>query len=354
MKSSVGFSLFIVAVLLLAIFIGFQSKLVSPDLPYDDIQKGLNQKIIIKFSHVVAENTPKGLAVEYFASKVHQKTNGKVEVQVYPNATLYTDINEMQALQQGEIQMIAPAFSNISTILPSWLALDLPFAFPNQLAVDESLQGEVGQMLFDSLEEKEMKGLAFWNNGFKHVTSNQRRLLVPEDFRGQRFRIIQSEVLEDQFNSFHAEAVSIPFNEVYRSIEKGIVDGQENTISNIFSKRLYRVQKYMTISNHGYLGYAVIMNKDFWNRLSPDIQSVLLEAIQETTKWNNNLAIKMNDIQLNQLRNMAVMKIDELTDEQRYQWIVATDPLYDKYANKIGPKLVAKIKEIRTKYTFPK
>ncbi len=354
MRSGVGISFFILAILMTAIVVGFQSELLSSDLPYDDEQKGLDQRIIIKFSHVVAENTPKGLAVDRFANLVAEKTNGKVEVQVYPNGILYSDKDEFQALSQGKIQMIAPAYSKISTIIPSWLVLDLPFAFPNQQAVNESLQGDIGKILFQTLEAKNMKGLAFWSNGFKQVTSNQRRLLTPEDFRGQRFRIMPSRVLEDQYKLLHAEPVAIPFNEVYRNIEQGTVDGQENTISNIFTKRLYLGQKYMTLSNHGYLGYAVIVNKSFWEKLPPDIQTVLLDALRETTNWNNQLAISMNEKQLDQLRNMGVIEIDQLTNEERQQWIQATDPLYDQYSDIIGYGLVQKIKQIRSKYTFPK
>lgn len=353
MRSAIGISLFIIAILMTAVVIGFPTELGSTDLAYDDEQTGLNQRIVIKFSHVVAENTPKGLAADQFAQLVSEKTHGKVEVQVYPNSILYSDKDEFQALWQGDIQMIAPAFSKISTIYPSWLVLDLPFAFPNQQAVDESLQGEIGQILFRTLESKNMKGLAFWSNGFKQVTSNQHPMLMPENFRGQRFRIMPSKVLEDQYRLLQAQPIPIPFNEVYRNIEKGTIDGQENTISNIFTKRLYLGQKYLTLSNHGYLGYAVIINKSFWEKLPTNIQNAIQEALQETTEWNNQMAVSMNDKQLNQLRNMSVLQIDELTSEQRTQWIQATDSLYNKYADTIGYDLVNKVKYIRNKYSYP-
>lgn len=351
MRSIIGMSLFIITVLAAAIVIGFQSELGSTNLPYDDEQKGFNQRIVIKFSHVVAENTPKGLAVDQFANLVAEKTHGKVEVQVYPNSILYSDKDEFQALWDGKIQMIAPAFSNISTLYPSWLVLDLPFAFPNQQAVDESLHGEIGKILCQTLESRNMKGLAFWSNGFKQVTSNRRPLLTPEDFRGQKIRIMPSKVLEDQYRLLHADPVPIPFSEVYRNIENGTVDGQENTISNIYTKRLYLGQKYLTLSNHGYLGYAVIVNKSFWDKLPADIQKSIQEALQETTDWNNRLAVSMNEKQLNQLRNMSVIQIDKLSNEQRNQWIQVTDPLYNKYADTIGYDLVNKVKQIRNKYT---
>lgn len=354
MKSGIKISLLILALLMIAVVVGFQTSLFSHKLPYDDEQKGLNERIVIKFSHVVAENTPKGLAVDRFANLVAEKTNGKVEVQVYPNGILYSDQDEFQALWQGDIQMIAPAYSKISTIYPSWLALDLPFAFPTQQAVNEALQGEIGTILFQTLETKNMKGLAFWSNGFKQVTSNQRKLLTPDDFRGQRIRIMPSKVLEEQYQLFHAEPVSIPFNEVFSNIENGNVDGQENTVSNIFTKRLYQGQKYLTISNHGYLGYAVIVNKAFWEKLPSSVQTPIIEALKETTDWNNQMSTSMNEKQLVQLRNMGVIEIDELTNTHREKWIKAIEPLYDKYEDTIGRDLLMKIKQIRDKYTFPK
>ncbi|MGD8190545.1 DctP family TRAP transporter solute-binding subunit [Brevibacillus ginsengisoli] len=353
MRSIIGISIIIIGILITAVVIGFRSELGSNNLSYDDEQKGLNQRIIIKFSHVVAENTPKGLAVDQFANLVSEKTNGKVEVQVYPNGILYSDKDEFQALWQGNIQMIAPAYSKISTLYPSWMVLDLPFAFPNQQAVDESLHGEIGQILFHTLESKNMKGLAFWSNGFKQVTSNQHPILTPKDFREQKIRIMPSKVLEDQYRLLGAQPVPIPFNEVYQNIENGTVDGQENTISNIFTKRLYLGQKYLTLSNHGYLGYAVIVNKSFWDKLPSDIQDKIQEALQETSVWNNQKAVSMNEKQLNELRTMSVLQIHELTNEQRNQWIQATDPLYNKYADTIGYGLVNKVKQIRNKYAYP-
>jgi C4-dicarboxylate-binding protein DctP len=346
MKAIIGIGFFIFLGLFAALLTGFGGNLAPGSLPYDEVQEGLNDRIIIKFSHVVAENTPKGLAAEKFAQLAAEKTHGRVEVQVYPNGILYSDQDEVDALMGGEIQMIAPAFSKLSSLIPAWLALDLPFAFRDQAEVDQALQGEIGQMLFRSLEQRQMVGLAFWNNGFKQMSSKLKPLITPEDFSGQRFRIMPSKVIEMQFQLLHAKAVPISFNEVYRSLERDEVEGQENTISNIYTKRLYTVQKYMTLSNHAYLGYAVVMNKAFWEKLPWDIQSELAEAMRETTEWANRQAVSMNERQLQELKATG-LQIHQLTPKERQRWEAAFQPIYDHYAPVIGRELMDKIAELR-------
>ncbi len=316
-------------------------------LGYDVEQEGLGQRIIIKFSHVVAENTPKGLTVERFAQLAHEKTGGRVEVQVYPNSILYSDHNEIDALMQNEIQMIAPAFSNLDSLDPAWLVLDLPFAFLNQSSVEKAFTGKIGQTLFATLEPKGMKGMAFWSNGFKQMTSKRNPLILPEDFAGQRFRIMSSDVLKEQFRVLNASAVPIAFNEVYQHIEGGSVDGQENTASNIYTKRLFLGQKYMTISNHGYLGYAVIVNKAFWESLPSDIQQKLSEAMSEATAWNYGQAALMNEQQLAFLKEDAELQVHELTPDERQRWQEAFQPVYKRFAPIIGEELMNQIKQLQ-------
>ncbi len=347
MKPFASIGLFILIGLLTALVTGFRTDMLFTQPAYDEEQEGLNERIIIKFSHVVAENTPKGLAVEKFSQLVKEKTQGRVEVQVFPNAILYSDDTEQQALMRGDIQMIAPAFSKLATVIPEWLAMDLPYAFQNEKDVEQAFRGSIGRMLFETLEPHNMKGLAFWSNGFKQITSNE-PILHPQDFAGHRLRIMSSsKVLAAQFRNLRAEAVDIPFNLVYQKLESGEVDGQENTISNIFTKRLYQVQKHLTLSNHGYLGYGVIVNKAFWDRLPPDIQANLTEAMREATLYNNKLAIWMNEQQLKQIKQISSLQIHELSPEERDVWRQAMQPVYKQFTPIIGGELVGEIQKLQ-------
>lgn len=345
MRSVASIALFVLLGLASAIAIGFGGDLPLAKWSYDEEQEGLSERIIIKFSHVVAENTPKGLAVDRFSRLVKEKTNGRVEVQVFPNGILYSDNTELEALMNGEVQMIAPAYSKLSNQIPAWLAMDLPYAFRDEAQVQHAVNGEIGHLLFQTLEPFNIKGMAFWSNGFKQFTSN-RPIHMPEDLRGQRFRIMPSKVLQAQFQTIGATAEDAPFTDVYRKLADGAVDGQENTISNIYTKRLYQVQKYMTISNHGYLGYAVIMNRSFWEQLPPDIQTDIEEAMRESTTYINELAVTMNQQQLQQMKEESSMEIHELTPQEQEVWRQAMQSVYTKFAPSIGKPLMDKIKEL--------
>ncbi|NOU54728.1 TRAP transporter substrate-binding protein [Brevibacillus borstelensis] len=347
MKSFLSITLVVVLGFLSAILIGFRTDLPFSPLAYDEEQEGLQDRLIIKFSHVVAENTPKGLAVERFSQLVKEKSNGRIEVQVFPNGILYSDITEYDALRNGDIQMIAPAFSNLADKIPEWSVLDLPFAFRDETDVEEAFNGEIGRLLFESLEPFDMKGMAFWNNGFKQMTSN-RPIRRPEDFKGQRFRIIQSKVLEAQFQALGAKGYGAPFTDVYQKLASGQVDGQENTISNIYTRRLYQVQRYMTLSNHGYLGYAVIMNKQFWEDLPPETQTIIQEALKETTAYSNQQALTINEQQWNQLQKMP-LEIHKLTAEETEVWQAAMKSVYDAFAPVIGPAIMKELEELHAK-----
>ncbi|USG64508.1 DctP family TRAP transporter solute-binding subunit [Brevibacillus ruminantium] len=341
MRSFISITLIVFLGFISAILIGFRADLPFSPLDYDEEQEGLQERIIIKFSHVVAENTPKGLAVERFSRLVKEKSNGHIEVQVFPNGILYSDITEGAALRNGDIQMIAPAFSNLADQIPQWSVLDLPFVFRNQEDVQEAFEGEIGRLLFESLEPYDMKGIAFWSNGFKQMTSNY-PIRLPEDFVGQRFRIIQSKVLEAQFQAMGAKAYGAPFIDVYQKLANSQVDGQENTISNIFTRKLYQVQHYLTLSNHGYLGYVVIMNRRFWEKLSPGTQAIIREAMEETTAYSNQLARAINEQQWDELQKMG-LEIHELTPEEKVAWEEAMKPVYEKFAPVIGPALMNEI-----------
>ncbi|MCS7460729.1 DctP family TRAP transporter solute-binding subunit [Paenibacillus doosanensis] len=350
MKSYLGIAAIVILGLMTALIVGFYPTVLQTPVVRDDEQQGLDQQIVIKFSHVVAENTPKGLAAQQFAQLVKEKTHDRVKVEVYPNGVLFSEVDEIRALQQGSVQMIAPSFPNLSDLLPSWMALDLPFAFLSEEAVQEAFDGKIGQTLLDQLQTVDMKGMAFWGNGFKQMTSSKGPIIHPSDLKGQHFRTMRSKLLDAEFRMFDMRTTEMPFNQVYRNYENGTVDGGENSISNIYTKKFYQVQKYMTISNHGYLGYAVLMNRSFWQKLPRDVQQQIGEAMQETTQWANRNAVLMNEKQLEEIRRESQMQIYTLTPEERAEWMRAWDPIYSQYESAIGPELIKQIRQLQRKY----
>ncbi|ACL19126.1 TRAP dicarboxylate transporter, DctP subunit [Desulfitobacterium hafniense DCB-2] len=307
----------------------------------DQQQVTKDERIVIKFSHVVAENSPKGLAAERFASLVRRRTGGYVEVQVYPNSELYKDGEEFDALKNGAIEMIAPATSKLSAMIPEWQLFDLPYAFNNLENIPYFVDGPVGQMLLARLEEHSMLGLAVWHNGFKQMTNSSHPLQRPEDYRGLEFRIMPfSNTLKYQFEVLGAVAHPLAFSDVHAALETGGVDGEENTISNIFTQRFDQVQKYLTISDHGYLGYIVIVNKEFWEGLPEGIRKILEEALAEVTLWEREKAAEVNAQQLAALEREGEIKIHYLNAEEQKALEEALAPVYEMLAEDIGTELV--------------
>lgn len=317
--------------------------------PYDDEQEGLQDHLVIRFSHVVAEHTPKGLAAQIFASLVHEKSNGAIKVEVYPNAMLYSDEEEIKALQKGDIEMIAPAFSKLTSLSPSWQVLDLPFIFKHEKEANEALRGQLGESLFNELKPLGIHGLAFWANGFKQMTNSVRPLKNPSDFQSLRFRTMPSPVIQRQFELLGATTKAIPFNETYRFLYHGMLDGQENTISNIYTKKFYEVQPFITISNHAYLGYAVLMNEAFWSRLTKEQQDIITEALAEATEWMEKQAEQMNKQQLDILKQDKTLYIHTLTESEKEEWKEKLQPLYEEFLNEIEEPMLQYLPWFETK-----
>jgi C4-dicarboxylate-binding protein DctP len=332
---------------MLALYFGYQNLFPHAEPPYDDDQEGLNDQIVFKFSHVVAENTPKGQAAAKFAKLVDEKSDGAIKIVVFPNGSLYSDIEEINALKDGEVHMIAPSTSKLGMLSPQWGVLDLPFAFSDYEAVTKGVHGPLGEKLLRSLQKKGIKGLAHWPNGFKQLTNNKGPVIAPEDIAGQHFRIMQSEIIEAQFGLLGAIAQQESFNSTFKLMEEGKVDGEENTISNIYSRKFYTVQKHMTITNHGYLGYAVMMSQEVWNRQSEKTRQILLEAMKETTAWNDINARKLNEEQLALIKENSAIQIHELSQAEKQQWIDKLEPLYEEYGEMIGPQLMQDLKELK-------
>lgn len=311
---------------------------------WDREQISPEQKLVIKFSHVVAENTPKGLAAQRFARLVQERTDGRVEVQVFPNSTLYADGEEMQALKEGAVQIIAPATSKLGSLFPCWQLLDLPYAFEDIDSVHRVLEGPIGQKLTKSLEDQGFIVLGFWDNGFKQLTNDKKPIITPSDVQGMRFRVmINNTLLEEQFRILGAMPTPMPFKDVYRALENSVIMGQENTISNIYSKKFYNVQKYITLTNHGYLGYVVMANKDYWEGLPEDIRKVMEETLAEVTEWEQSMAAEINEMDFKQIEANKKVVITTLSPQERKAWENAFKPLYNMFAEKIDKDLVAEL-----------
>ncbi len=254
----------------------------------------LAEPISIKFSHVVAQDTPKGLAAEFFKKRAEELTQGKVKVEVYPNSQLYKDKQEMEALQLGAVQMLAPSLAKFGPLgVKEFEVFDLPFIFNDYDDLHKVTKGPAGKALLDKLAPKGILGLAYWDNGFKSFSANS-PIKTPADLKGKKLRIQNSKVLEEQMRTIKAIPQMLAFSEVYQALQTGVVDGTENPISNFYTQKMHEVQKYMTITDHGYLGYAVIVNKKFWDGLPADIRTQLETALVEATDYANNIAMDMS------------------------------------------------------------
>ena len=267
------------------------------------------QPLVIKFSHVVAQDTPKGKASEFFAKRAGELTGGKVKVEVYANSTLYKDKEEMEALQIGAVQMLAPSLAKFGPLgAREFEVFDLPFIFDNSDELHKVTTGPVGKQLFGKLQSRGITGLAYWDNGFKSFSANK-PLKAPEDFKGLKMRIQSSKVLEAQMRAVGALPQVMAFSEVYQALQTGVVDGTENPHSNLYTQKMHEVQKHMTVSDHGYLGYAVITNKKFWDGLPADVRGQLEKAMEEATAFANKIAKEENDGALEKVKALSLIHI---------------------------------------------
>ncbi|MEZ5726110.1 MAG: TRAP transporter substrate-binding protein [Paracoccaceae bacterium] len=301
------------------------------------------QDITIKFSHVVAPDTPKGKGAEKFKELAEQYTEGKVKVEIYPNSQLYKDKEELEALQLGSVQMLAPSLAKFGPLgIQDFEAFDLPYIFDGYDQLRKITDGEVGAAMLAKLEDKGIKGLAYWDNGFKIMSANS-PLLVPDDFLGLKMRIQSSKVLEAEMNALGAVPQVMAFSEVYQGLQTGVVDGTENPPSNMYTQKMNEVQKHATLSNHGYLGYAVIVNKEFWDGLPEDVRGQLEQAMAEATEFANGIAKDENDKSLQAMMDAGTTEFHEMTDEEKAAWKEALMPVREEMADRIGADLIAQI-----------
>lgn len=301
------------------------------------------QPIIIKFSHVVARDTPKGKAAEQFAKLVNERAGGRIKVEVYPNSQLYKDGEEMNAVQLGAVQMLAPSLAKFGPLgVKDFELFDLPFIFDDYNALHRITNGPVGAALFKKLEPKGIVGLAYWDNGFKDFSANK-LLKKPEDFKGVKMRIQSSKVLEAQMRSLGAIPQVMAFSEVYQALQTGVVDGTENPPSNFYTQKMHEVQKYMIQSHHGYLGYAVIINKKFWDDLPPDLRKIVSTAMDESTRYANAIAQKENQDSIDAVKASGKTQIVEMTPAERNALKKALLKVHKEAESRIGADLIKSV-----------
>ena len=296
--------------------------------------------IIIKFSHVVAPNTPKGQGAEKFKELAEKYTNGKVKVEVYPNSQLYKDKEEVEALQLGAVQMLAPSLAKFGPLgVKEFEVFDLPYILPDKAALGRITKGPIGKSLLAKLEPKGITGLAYWDNGFKIMTANKPMHKVA-DFQGMKMRIQSSKVLEAEMRALGAIPQVLAFSEVYQAMQTGVVDGNENTPSNVYTQKMHEVQKHATVSNHGYIGYAVIVNKKFWDDMPADVKPQVEKAMAEATTFANEISQKENDDALVAMKKAGTTTFYELTPAERAEWMKALEPVTQDMAARVGKDLI--------------
>ncbi|MEO8345590.1 MAG: TRAP transporter substrate-binding protein [Betaproteobacteria bacterium] len=299
--------------------------------------------IVIKFSHVVAVDTPKGKAAEHFKKLAEERTKGRVKVEVYPSSSLFKDGEEMEALQLGSVQMLAPSLAKFGPLgVREFEVFDLPYIFDDTADLHKVTNGPVGAALFKKLEGKGLVGLAYWDNGFKVMSANK-PIRVPADYKGLKMRVQSSKVLGDEMKALGALPQQMAFSEVYQALQTGVVDGTENPPSNFYTQKMQEVQKYLALTNHGYLGYAVITNKKFWDGLPADIRTTLEGAMKDATKYGNDIAQKENDDALEAVRKSGKTEIITLTPEQKSAMKKALLVVHKENESRVGKETLTEV-----------
>lgn len=299
---------------------------------------------VIRFSHVVAQDTPKGLAAERFKALVEQRSQGQIRVEVYPNGMLYGDHDEIQALTLGAVDILAPSLSKFSRLgLTEFDVFDLPFLFEHARDVRKVTQGPVGQELLEKLQRQQWVGLGFMGNGFKHMSANK-PLLEPSDYSDLKMRVQTSRVIAQQMRSLGAVPVPLSFSETRLALSKGIVNGTENPLSNFWTQGMHEVQSHLTLTAHGYLGYAVITHQRFWNSLPANLQVLIQQAMNESLEFGNLIAEEQNEKALKAITASGKTKVHQLTLEQRARLKKAVQPVYDQWTRQYGHRLLNAIR----------
>lgn len=296
--------------------------------------------IVIKFSHVTARDTPKGAAAEQFKKLAEERTQGRVRVEVFANSALYKDKEELEALQMGAVQMLAPSLSKFGPMgVKDFEVFELPYLFDGYDSVHKITRGPVGEQLMKKLEPTGITGLAYWDNGLRQMSSN-RPLRTVSDWKGQKFRIVSAKVTEAYTRAMGAIPQVMAFSEVYQAMQTGVVDGGENALSNMYTQKFYEVQKYITLSDHGYLGYLVVVNKGFWDKLPPDIRTTLTGAMRDASRFNDEIAERDNRQALEAIRKSGKTEVITLSAEEKTAWKKQMLPVHKQVEDRVGKELI--------------
>lgn len=309
----------------------------------DNEQVSPQERLVARFSHVTTENSPKHLAAVRFAQEASSQTGGRVEIQVYPNSQLYKDGEEISALQNGSVQFIAASTSKLVQVDPMWQVFDLPYLFTSFADIQRLFDSPAGLVMRQRLEAKGMIPLAIWPNGFKQLTNMRHPLVKPSDFAGLTFRVQGGLVLDDQFRALGAGTVVTSFDAVYADLEHQEVDGQENTLSNIYTRNLQALQPYLTISDHGYLAYVVLVQAKWWKGLDEPTRAALQIALSEATDWIDINAQVMNDDALAKIEASGRVQVRTLTPDERQALRVSMDPAYKAAEARLGAAFMKQV-----------
>ncbi|WP_120635317.1 DctP family TRAP transporter solute-binding subunit [Ruegeria sp. EL01] len=292
-------------------------------------------EIVVKFAHVTNTNKhPKGIAASMLEQRVNDEMNGVMCVEVYPNSTLYNDDKVLEAMLQGDVQLAAPSLSKFEKFTKQFRLFDLPFMFKNIEAVDAFQASDDGQALKDSMQRRGLQGLAFWHNGMKQMSANK-ALMDPSDAEGLKFRVQSSDVLVAQMEAIGGSPQKMAFSEVYGALQQGVVDGQENTWSNIYGKKFFEVQDGITETNHGIIDYLVVTSVDWLDSLDPEVRDQFLTILSEVTETRNKEAFSVNEAAKASITDAGGI-IRDLNPEQRQAWVDAMKPVWDQFAGDVG------------------
>ena len=303
----------------------------------------LADPIIIKFSHVVTPDAPKGKAALLFKQLAEKYTDGKVTVEVYPNSSLYKDKEELEALQLGSVQLLAPSISKFGPLgVKEFDVFDLPFLMTDDTHARQMMASPMMGELNKKLEDKGVEPLAYWDNG-AHVYTANVPLIMPDDFKGLKMRIQGSKVLDAVARELGAIPQIIAFGELYQTLQTGVADGEDNVPSNIWTQKLYDVQKYLTVSYHGRLTYAFVTNKKFWDTLPADVKAPLERAVKESTDFFNETAAKDNIDALEKIKASGKLQVHVLTDEEKKAWVAKLMPVHKEMQGRFGKDFIDKI-----------
>ncbi|MCI2398827.1 DctP family TRAP transporter solute-binding subunit [Aliiroseovarius subalbicans] len=306
-------------------------------------------EIVIKFSHVTnSDKHPKGIAASLLEQRVNDEMNGKACMEVFPNSTLYNDNQVLEAMLQGDVQLAAPSLSKFEAFTKQFRIFDLPFMFKNMDAVDAFQQSDTGQAMKESMTRRGLLGLAFWHNGLKQFSANK-PLEMPTDAAGLKFRVQTSDVLVAQMEAIGASPQPMAFSEVYGALQTGVVDGQENTWSNIYGKKFFEVQDGVTETNHGIIDYLVVTNVDWWEGLDADVRDQLATIMKEVTMTRNGEAFAVNEAAKQSVVDAGGM-VRQLNDEQRMAWVAAMKPVWSQFEADVGADNIAAAQAINAQH----